>query len=307
MKKLVVKDNALINASYSLTLAEQRLILLAILEARHHSNENNFNEPLFVSAASYAESFEVEANAAYKSLKKASSDLLERRFTYGETIDGKIVKSTTRWVSEVGYAVNDAFVKIRFAQAVIPLITELERQFTSYELSQVAELTSSYAVRLYEILIAWRSTKKVPRIEIQDLRDRIGVLDDEYPLMERFKAKVLLPALEQINKHTDIIASYDQHKTGRKITAISFSFKFKENQEKTVTADSFIKLSPQQISMFSNKLAQLPELGSQAPVGASIAEYADIIAANLNDKNMQSYYAPLLAKVGYKASKKKAS
>ena len=32
-KELVVKDNALINASYNLDLSEQRLILLAILEA----------------------------------------------------------------------------------------------------------------------------------------------------------------------------------------------------------------------------------------------------------------------------------
>ena len=32
--KLVVKDNALIDASFNLTLVEQRLMLLAIVEAR---------------------------------------------------------------------------------------------------------------------------------------------------------------------------------------------------------------------------------------------------------------------------------
>ena len=32
--ELIVKDNALINASYNLDLVEQRLILLAIIEAR---------------------------------------------------------------------------------------------------------------------------------------------------------------------------------------------------------------------------------------------------------------------------------
>ena len=35
MSELVVKDNALIQASYTLDLAEQRLILLAIIEARN--------------------------------------------------------------------------------------------------------------------------------------------------------------------------------------------------------------------------------------------------------------------------------
>ena len=34
MSKLIVKDNALMNASYNLDLVEQRLILLMIVEAR---------------------------------------------------------------------------------------------------------------------------------------------------------------------------------------------------------------------------------------------------------------------------------
>lgn len=37
--ELVVKDNALINASYNLDTVEQRLILLAILQARETKTE----------------------------------------------------------------------------------------------------------------------------------------------------------------------------------------------------------------------------------------------------------------------------
>ena len=39
MSKLVVKDNALMNASYNLDLVWQRLILLAIVEARESGRE----------------------------------------------------------------------------------------------------------------------------------------------------------------------------------------------------------------------------------------------------------------------------
>ena len=46
MKELVVKDNALINASYNLDLVEQRLILLAIVEARESGRGINANDPL---------------------------------------------------------------------------------------------------------------------------------------------------------------------------------------------------------------------------------------------------------------------
>ncbi|WP_430381780.1 RepB family plasmid replication initiator protein, partial [Vibrio parahaemolyticus] len=49
-----------------------------------------------------------------------------------------------------------------FAPAIVPLITRLEEQFTKYEIQQISNLTSAYAVRLYEILIAWRSTGKTP-------------------------------------------------------------------------------------------------------------------------------------------------
>ena len=46
MGDLVVKDNALINASYNLDLVEQRLILLAIIEARQSGKGINANDPL---------------------------------------------------------------------------------------------------------------------------------------------------------------------------------------------------------------------------------------------------------------------
>ena len=50
MSKLVVKDNALMNASYNLDLVEQRLILLAIVEARESGKGINANDPLTVHA-----------------------------------------------------------------------------------------------------------------------------------------------------------------------------------------------------------------------------------------------------------------
>jgi len=43
---LVVKDNALIGASYNLDVVEQRLILLAIVEARETGKGINANDSL---------------------------------------------------------------------------------------------------------------------------------------------------------------------------------------------------------------------------------------------------------------------
>ncbi|AZM39936.1 RepB family plasmid replication initiator protein, partial [Acinetobacter baumannii] len=225
-KDLVVKDNALINASYNLDLAEQRLILLAILEARESNIPSD--RDLTIHAESYINHFNVHRNTAYKVLKDACKNLFERRFSYQKlTAKGNLENVMSRWVQRVSYVENEALVRIRFSDDVVPLITNLEKHFTSYELEQVSSLTSAYAIRLYELLIAWRSTGKVSMLETKELRSRLGVLDTEHQRMESFKRRVLEPAIQQINDHTDIKAEYEQHKRGRSIIGFSFSFKQK--------------------------------------------------------------------------------
>lgn len=304
MSKLVVKDNALINASYSLSLVEQRLVLLATAQARINNLDGNYEKMITISADSYMEQFNVQRGTAYQVLQEACKTLFERRFSFQEKRAKGVANITSRWVSQIAYIENTATVEVIFAPAVTPLITELERHFTSYDLVQISGLSSVYAVRLYELLIAWRTTGKVPKIKIQDLRKRLGVLDDEYPLMERFKTKVLEQALKQINVNTDIMAKYEQHKQGRKIDSISFTFRQKRVIE-PADADTFLKLTDGQINLFSSKLAALSDLGNYSPMGKSTAEFAAIIATDLADENKQARYIPYLSKVGYKNSKAK--
>ena len=225
MSELIVKDNALINASYNLDLVEQRLILLAIIEARENGQGINANDPLTIHAESYIHQFGVHRNTAYQALKDACDDLFARQFSYQfKNERGNIEHVKSRWVSEVRYVDADAVVKLIFAPAVVPLITRLEERFTKYDIDQISGLSSAYSVRLYELLIQWRSTGKTPVIELADFRKRIGVLDTEYKRMAQLKERVLELAIKQINEHTDIIVTYKQHKAGRVITGFSFAF-----------------------------------------------------------------------------------
>lgn len=242
----MVKDNALINASYNLELVEQRLILLSIIEARLKGKGITPDNKLTITASSYMNHFNTNRNASYKALKEACNNLFERQFSFIEKTDkgDKIVR--TRWVSQVAYLENEAVVELVFSPAVAPLITLLEKNFTSYELEQVAELNSKYAVRLYEIIVAWRSAGKTPMIAIDELRDRLGVLDDEYTELKNLKARVVDFSINQINKSTDIIVSYEQHKQGRKI--IGFTFIIKQKQK---TLPNKTERDPKNIDMFS--------------------------------------------------------
>ena len=232
MSELVVKDNALMNASYNLDLVEQRLILLAIVEARESGKGINANDPLTVHAESYINQFGVARQTAYQALKDACDNLFARQFSYQEINErGNTENVRSRWVSEVRYVDAEATVKLIFAPVVIPLITRLEERFTQYEMKQISELSTGYAIRLYELLICWRTTGKTPVIELSEFRQKMGVLDSEYQRMHDLKKRVLEPALEQINEHTDITATYEQHKKGRTITGFSFKFKQKKKIE----------------------------------------------------------------------------
>jgi plasmid replication initiation protein len=231
MSELVVKDNALMNASYNLALVEQRLILLAIIEARESGKGINANDPLTVHAESYISHFRVEKHTAYQALKDACKDLFARQFSYQEKRGRGRINITSRWVSQIGYMDDMATVELIFAPAVVPLITRLEEQFTQYDIEQISSLSSAYAVRLYELLICWRSTGKTPVIALDEFRKRLGVLDTEYTRTDNLKIRVIEQAIKQINQHTDITATYEQHKAGRLITGFSFKFKSKTTKK----------------------------------------------------------------------------
>ena len=310
MKELVVKDNALINASYALDLVEQRLILLAIVEARESGRGISATGPLHVHAESYASHFSVARQTAYQALKDASRDLFARQFSYQElSPKGKVITHLSRWVSQISYLDDGGTVSLIFAPAIIPLITRLEQHFTSYELEQVSSLSSAYAVRLYELLIAWRSTGKTPVIELADFRKKMGVLDGEYSRMYDFKRYVLDPALEQLSAHTDITPKCEQHKTGRSITGFSFRFKQKQKPKaaKPVdprrdpdTPDFFIDMTDSQRHLFAHKLSRLQEMSSYSKGAESYEDFAKRIAELLLDPEHFRAFYPLLVKVGFK-------
>ncbi|WP_375592443.1 replication initiation protein RepM [Acinetobacter baumannii] len=306
MRDLVVKDNALINASYNLDLVEQRLILLAIVEARESGKGINANNPLEVHAESYINQFNVARQTAYQALKDASKDLFARQFSYQEINKrGNIENVLSRWVSEIRYIDAEATVKLIFAPAIVPLITKLEEQFTKYELQQVSNLSSAYAVRLYELLIAWRSTGQTPVIELEEFRKKIGVLDDEYTRMGNFKDRVLHLAIAQVNEFTDITVKYEQHKKGRLIYGFSFSFKKKNVNKPNLeardqnTLDIFTKLTDAQRHLFANKLSELPEMSKYSQGTESYPQFAVRIAEMLLDAEKFKELYPYLVKVGF--------
>ena len=289
MSELIVKDNALMNASYNLDLVEQRLILLAIVEARESGKGINANDPLTVHAESYINQFGVHRTTAYQALKDACKDLFARQFSYQEKRERGRANITSRWVSQIAYIDETATVEIIFAPAVVPLITRLEEQFTQYDIEQISGLSSAYAVRMYELLICWRSTGKTPVIELGEFRKRIGVLDTEYTRTDNLKMRVIELALKQINDHTDITATYEQHKKGRTITGFSFKFKQKRKTELETPKNSNSDVPKQKSVEIPTNLVKQPENANMSDLQHRASKITGLIMSNrLSDRFKQS-------------------
>lgn len=313
MSELVVKGNALIEASYTLGLAEQRLILLAILEARETGHGIDHSSLLRVHAHAYAEQFSIDKGNSYQVLKDASKGLFDRYVTYHDKNpkNGNDRSFHCRWVDKIGYEKATGTVYMRFTADVVPLITRLEEQFTSYEITQVAELDSGYAIRLYELLIKWRSTAKTPFFELQSFRQQLGVELNQYKTMSNFKSRVLDPAIKQINEHTDITVKYEQHKQGRVITGFTFKFVVKAKIQKRVesnrdanTPDMLtpLKMTDKQRRAFADKLSRMSELSSYSEPGKDYHHYAKKIEEDLLDNSKYAFYIPYLNKLGFELS-----
>ncbi len=231
MNKQIVKSNSVIEAAYRLSLNEQRLILLCIEQIRKGqvvSKADTFT----ISAAEIAKAFSITIDRAYTALQEVADKLYERSLLIYKADDETRQDYTkTRWISAIDYVKSESKVCLYFAPKVIPYISMLESGFTRYNLEYIAPMTSAYGIRFYELLKCWLmgDKNKVKSIELDTLKELLGV-EGLYPSIKDFKLKVIERGLSDVNTHTDLSVTYENHKTGRKVTGLTFTIDHKKNK-----------------------------------------------------------------------------
>jgi plasmid replication initiation protein len=223
-KNLVVyKSNKVIEAGYKLNLNEQRLILACISKV-------NSTKPLLaterfeVTAKEFSELFGISEDKTYQTLKEVAEQLFERYVIIDNPDpDTPTLKYTkTRWISSIDYLPELGKISLYFAQRMLPYLSELKGQFTFYRLENISAMNSIYAIRLYELLMQWKSTGK-REVEIDWLKEQFE-LDESYERMFDLKKYVIDPAINDINKNSNYNVSWTQRKTGRRVTHLTFQF-----------------------------------------------------------------------------------
>lgn len=310
--RLVSKANALIESSYTINLVAQRVIILAIIEAREQGTMSEVGGVHRIHASDYEKNFECDKTTAYRSLKSACESLYESEFVWTDKdAKGREKINKSRFVQRASYSEGGGYVEVMFGNDVIPLITRLSERYTEYELKQIKDLNSIYALRIFEVLMQWNSLGKTPPIAIESLRTRLGIEEHQYKLMSDFKKRVLDHAIKEINDNTNITATYEQHKEGRKITGFTFKFKLKTKSKKAMESERDVntpdmltplKMTDKQRGAFASKLSQMSELSSHAKQGEDYKQFAERIETELLDEKKQIFYIPYLEKLGFEHS-----
>lgn len=218
----VVKHNKLIEASYSLTLAEQRVLLAAI--AQVDSTAELLPGNVFHVCASDIIDLALDRQNAYRDLKVAINKLYSRSIK----IDGH--DDEMRWIYRKTYDSNGGRATLYFSPEIIPYLSQLRANFTRYKLEHVAHFRSAYGIRLYELLVQWTSIGE-REVELEWLRERLDLLD-KYSSIKDLKARVIEPAMRDINDHSNLWVEFGQRKTGREVTHLQFKFGIKGGEQK---------------------------------------------------------------------------
>jgi plasmid replication initiation protein len=227
-ERWISMNNALVRAGHGLTLAEKRVVCAAVskLDSRRLLRPGEVAVSK-ITAAEYAELAKCEMNAAYEALQTAAKNLYNRSITFYEPAHkrkGKpLVKVQMRWVGRVKYHEGEGWVELAWWHDLLPYITGLKRQFTSYQLQQASALRSVYSWRLLELLTRFESTGWA-EYTIEDFATAMDATEKQRTDFNNIKRRMIEPAVRELCEKDGWLIQWRAIKAGRKVRAIRFDF-----------------------------------------------------------------------------------
>ena len=229
----ITKSNAVVNSSYRLSLNEMRIVLYGL----SHIDPTSEEFPLFhrIHIKELAEFFNIgqkDRSSFYENIKHALiNKFWEREFSYFDEDLKEVVKR--RWLIEVRYGCKDGSLAYHYNPLIKKELQHLASRFTSYFLTNVADMKSAYSMRIYEIAVMYLNASGVAKAvftkEIDELK-RVLDISDKYKHFYHMKARVLEHARKEINKLSDIRISYEVIKFGRYPKEIKFTVRKKKEK-----------------------------------------------------------------------------
>ncbi|EIT3284906.1 replication initiation protein [Salmonella enterica] len=227
----VTMQNSLVRAGHGLSLPEKRLVMIGVSKLDSFKTYRMGDVPTTrITAAEYAEVAECEMNTAYEALQDAAKHLYQRSITFYEPAHkrrGKALEPTMvqmRWVGQVHYQKGEGWVELYWWPKLTPYLTNIGRQFTSYQLKQAAALRSAYSWRLLELLLRFEK-KGWAEYTVEDFALSMDATPKQRENFAKIRTKIIEPAVKELNDKDGWIITWKPIKAGRKVAKVRFEFK----------------------------------------------------------------------------------
>ncbi len=200
----------LVNAKYKLNSNELKFILIAL--SHIDSKDDDELDEYTIKLSELEEKLQAKQNETH--LKVFAKKLMSKPLEV--PIDGGF--EIYNWFSKIRY--KDGVFTVRIDKDLKPYLLKLKARFVSYNLKYIIPLTSTYSVRIYQLL---KEHEKLTKryFEVEELMELLQV-PKSYRVYADFKRKVLNIAETELREHTDICFTLEEEKEGRKVARLIF-------------------------------------------------------------------------------------
>ncbi|GAA0103244.1 hypothetical protein UT300012_39610 [Paraclostridium bifermentans] len=223
------KNNIMIKAKYNLNTIETKLYLNILYNLQKHLINKNFDIngdddiSISIDRIDFKELVPGIQYLEPAKLIKLFGGLRSKNIYY---------KLKSKWevfgfIEKASYDSKSDTVVIKMDRFIADmLINYKDSGYTPLNMALMFGLEGMYSYRLYELIRLWSNTKDVITYSVDELKEYF-MLDDKasYNKYNNFKTKVILPAIEELNKLKIFEIQIEENKVGRRVDSIDFKVK----------------------------------------------------------------------------------
>lgn len=207
-KDLVVKHNALINATNNYKYETNELKLISSLISQiNNTYDKEFKKNQFFDLKELKFSNEDITNTIY--IKQLCVSIMSKPFV--------IDKCIYNWFTKL--ECEEGVIFYEFHNDLTPFLLDLKNQFTKYHLTNILKLRSSYSIQIFELLYQYKTIKQ-RKITFEELRKILNIPDS---YSNKDIKRMLESVQKDLLKNTSIQFDFEIEKIGRTFNTIIFN------------------------------------------------------------------------------------
>lgn len=223
-KNILMKNNMLVKARYSLTLVQSKIFIVMLYKLQ---KDEKRGMSCTLTRKELLNLITSNDNKTISGIKELLDQLMNERIYFKEETNNGKNSIWGKYNLINGFEYNDQTDEFTIAcseRVYSLLMSYLEIGYTPVNLNVYLSLKNPNAQRMYDLLRLWSNTKRHMTYEVDELKELL-MLEDKYKNYADFKRYVLNSSKKALNNTKMFEIDFKENKTGRKVTSITFDVK----------------------------------------------------------------------------------